>query len=170
MIYKAEINIPEIVIKDFEIDLFCKKYPYIKDIILEIKKIIGGNFKHYLVNVTAKNYKTGDKTCKDIRYHFDGDYYKDNVYCLWCKGPNRTIFPTEKLTFKDLPVERYKQNIYLENLLKDIPSKEVEDQTFVKYTSQDPHKGVICAVDGFRTFIRVMGTNYINPVNYVKRN
>ena len=140
------------------------------DIAIRMKDIVGEGFKNYLVNVTAKDYRIGEKTCKDVRYHFDGDYYKDNVYCIWCKGPNRTVFLTDKPFFKDVPKDRFSQNSFLEKILKDVPCKEIEDQTFVKYTSQDPHKGVVCKKPGNRIFIRVMGTNYIEAMNYAKTN
>jgi len=167
---KSNIKLPEIVIKDYDFNIFCARYNELSEIVSEMKNIIGCDFKNYLVNVTVKDYKIGEKTCKDVRYHFDGDYYKDNEYCVWCKGNNRTVFPTEKTNLSNVPENRFEQNAFLEKVLKNVPSKEIEDQTFVKYTSQDPHKGVICREPGNRIFIRLMGTNYIKASNYAKRN
>lgn len=164
------IVLPELVVKDYDVDIFCKKYPQLSDLVLEMKKVVGGNFQNYLVNITSKDYKIGDKTCADTRYHFDGDYYRDNIYCIWCKGLNRTVFPEKPVVLENVPKDRFEQNIFLEKILKDVPSKEIDDQTLVRYTSQDPHKGVVCKKPGNRLFVRVMGSNYLEPKNYVKRN
>ena len=170
MIYKSEIVLPEIVLKDYDIDIFYKRYQELSDLVSEMKKVIGGNFQNYLVNITSKHYKIGDKTCADIRYHFDGDYYRDNTYCIWCKGLNRTVFPEKSIVFENVPKDRLEQNVFLERALKDVEGEEVDNETFVRYTSQDPHKGVICKEPGYRLFVRLMGTNYLEPKNYVKRN
>ena len=169
--YASKIHFPEIVIKDYDFESFCKKYSSF-DMVPKMKSIIDMlnlSFKHYLVNVTIKDYSVGDKTCVDTRYHVDGDYTKDNVYCLWCKGSNRTVFSKSSLENVSMPNERMAQNIFLENLLKDSNSYEVDDQTIYRYTSKDPHKGVICKVPGNRIFVRVMGTNYLTPKNYIQR-
>jgi|694.fasta_scaffold16738_15 hypothetical protein len=169
MFYQLNSEISEIVIKDYEYDKFCKKFVELSDLVQQMKNFIGGNYKNYLVNVNVNNHKIGDKTCVDIRYHFDGDFYKDNIYCIWCKGPNRTVFPVNKQVFNGVPPNRFDQNFFLEKILHNTPSKEIDDQTFIKYTSQDPHRGVVCKTPGKRTFVRLMGTDYIEPKNYVKR-
>jgi len=171
MYYQLNIEIPEIVIKDYEYDKFCKKFIELADLVQQMKSFIGGNYKNYLVNVTVKDHKIGDKTCVDISYHFDGDYHKDNVYCIWCKGPNRTVFPvhSSKQVFHEVPENRFDQNSFLEKMLYGVPSKEIDEQTFIKYTSKDPHKGVVCKTTGKRIFVRLMGTNYLEPKNYVKK-
>lgn len=169
MFYQLNVDIPEIVIKDYDFDKFCEKFVDLSGLVQQMKSFIGGDHKNYLVNVTVKDHKKGDKTCTDVRYHFDGDYYSDNIYCIWCKGPNRTVFPNNKNIFHVVPKNRLDQNAFLERVLRDTPSKEIDEQTFVKYTSKDPHKGVVCEAPGKRTFVRLMGTNYIEPKNYVKK-
>jgi hypothetical protein len=166
--YPSKIKFPEIIVRDYEFDRFCKNYRIFSNIVSEMKNIIGGNFKNYLVNVISANYKTGDRTCTDTRYHVDGDFNSDNEYCIWCAGVNRTIFPVDAVEFEDFPSDRNSQNIYLEKVLKNKKSFEIPNQTFVYYSSKDPHKGVNCKKPGSRVFIRLMGTNYIGAKNYVK--
>ena len=59
------------------------------------------------------------------------------------------------------------QNRYLEGL--GLVGVEVPEMTVVTYDSRSPHRGVVCRVPGKRFFLRVMGTDYINPKNYLKR-
>lgn len=169
MKYKLDISLPELIIKDYEYNAFCKRYSEMSELLVQMKNFIGKNHKNYLVNVTVRDHSVGDKTCVDTRYHFDGDYYSDNIYCIWCKGPNRTVFPIDKVEFQTVPNSRFDQNVFLEEMLKKVPAKEIDEETFIKYTSRDPHKGVVCKNPGKRIFVRLMGTNYIEPKNYVKK-
>jgi hypothetical protein len=160
----------EIFVKDFDYCKFIKRFNEYKEIVEEMKTKINNNFSCYLVDLMIKSCKVGDKTCVDVRYHLDGDYKKDNEYCIYCEGPNRTIFCDEKIDFSSFPDDRNLQNKLLESLLKDKPCYEIPEKYFFVYDSKKPHKGVVCKKTGTRTFIRMMGSNYIKPKNYVKNN
>jgi len=157
-----------IFVKDFEFNKFLNKFVEFKDIVLEMKQYLKNDFKYYLVDLIIKDYKIGESTCSDTRYHLDGDYKKDNQYCIYCEGPNRTLFSDEKIDFSNFPESRDDQNNVLESMLKDKPFYEIEDKKFIIYDSKTPHKGVVCKQNGLRKFIRLMGTNYIKPKNYIK--
>jgi hypothetical protein len=166
--YSSKIKFPEIVVREYDFDKFCTKYRIFSDIVSEMKNIINVGFKNYLVNVVSADYKAGERTCSDTRYHIDGDFNSGNEYCVWCSGVNRTIFPSETIEFQDFPADRNSQNVFLEKTLKDKKYFEIPNQTFVYYSSKDPHKGVNCKKSGNRVFIRLMGTNYIGAKNYAK--
>lgn len=167
--YKFRADFEEIFVKDFCCDRFCKKFPRFKNLIGEMKNRIDINYKYFLVDLIIKNHKKGDKTCRDVRYHLDGDYKSDNQYCLWVNGENRTIFSKENIDFDNFPEERSDQNQFLENTLRGKECFEVPENTFVVYSSKDPHKGTICKKSGRRVFVRLMGTNYIPPRNFIKK-
>ena len=161
-------NKNELFVKDFDYLKFIKKFNEYKDVVEKMKEKISNQFKYYLVDLMIKDCRIGDKTCVDVRYHLDGDYKKDNQYCIYCSWPNRTIFCDEKIDFSNFPEDRNLQNKTLESLLKDKPWYEIPDKHFFVYDSKKPHKGVICSQTGVRTFVRLMGSNYIAPKNYIK--
>lgn len=153
-------------IKDY--DFFKFKIEEYKHILLEMKSRIKSDFSYYLVDLIIKEHNIGDKTCTDTRYHLDGDFELDNQYCIYCEGPNRTVFCNEKINFENFPKDRESQNRLLEELIKDKDSYEIPEKEYVVYDSKTPHKGVICKEKGRRVFIRLMGTNYIKPKNYIR--
>lgn len=158
----------EMFIKDYDYHKFIILFANFKEIVCKMKNKIDNNFDYYLVDLVVKNYKVGNKTCADIRYHLDGDYKRDNQYCIYCEGENRTIFCDEKIDFSNFPEDRDSQNDLLDLLLKDKHSYEIQEKSFVVYDSKKPHKGVTCKKNGTRTFLRLMGTNYIKPKNYTR--
>ena len=162
-----KINHSEIFVKDFSVNKFKEKFPKFTKLIDEMKSNLPDGYKYYLIDFVVHDCKPGVHTCKDVRYHVDGDFEKDNQYVLWVSGPNRTVFPTSTPKILNFPTNRNEQNDYLEVLLKDQDSFEVPEETFVAYTSQTPHKGVICKNIGKRYFFRMMASNYIKPKNHI---
>jgi hypothetical protein len=155
----------EVWAKDWEISRFVRRFPDMEPVVAGMRSLLPDGRTHYLVDMIVKDHSAGEKTCKDVRWHFDGDYRGSNVYALWAKGPNRTEFPE---TTPELapPGDRDSQNRYLEGL--GLVGVEVPEMTVVTYDSRTPHRGVVCRVPGKRFFLRVMGTDYINPKNYLK--
>lgn len=158
----------EIFVKDYDYNKFMKKFVNFEKIVCEMKTKIKDDFSFYLMDLIIKNHKVGEKTCTDIRYHLDGDPDLNNQYCIYCEGKNRTIFCNEKINLENFPKDRNSQNNLLEIMLKDKGSYEIPEREFILYDSKTPHKGVICKEEGRRVFIRLMGTNYIKPKNYVR--
>lgn len=156
----------EVWAKDWEISRFLRRFPDVEPVVLGMRSLLPDGRRNYLVDMICREHQRGDKTCKDVRWHFDGDYRGDNVYALWVRGPNRTEFP---LTTPELdpPADRESQNRYLEGL--GLVGVEVPEMTVATYDSRTPHRGVVCRVPGKRLFIRVMGSDRIEPKNYLKR-
>jgi hypothetical protein len=155
----------EIWAKDWEISRFLRRFPHISEVVLGMKSLLPER-KTVLVDMIVKDHRVGDPTCRDVRWHFDGDYWGNNAYVLWSRGPNRTEFP-ETIPVLDPPVERESQNRYLENLgLKGV---EVPEMAAVAYDSRTPHRGVVCKISGKRIFVRLLSTDTIKPKNFIRR-
>ena len=158
----------EIFVKDMNLPRFMSKFPEFSDLAGEMRKCLPGGYKFYLVDFIVKECVPGDRTCRDVRWHLDGDLDRDNQYVLWAKGPNRTQFPTQIPQIDELPSDREGQNRFLENFMEGREAFEVPEQTMVSYDSKTPHRGVICKTDGKRLFVRMMASNYIKPKNIVR--
>lgn len=153
----------EIFVKDMSLSRFISAFPGFSGLAGEMRKCLPDGYKFYLVDFIVKECVPGDRTCKDVRWHVDGDFEKDNHYVLWAKGPNRTQFPEVMPEIKEMPADRNQQSIFLEKM--GLEGVEVQDQTIVAYDSRTPHRGVVCKSSGKRTFLRMMATNYILPKN-----
>lgn len=158
----------EIFVKDMELSFFNKKFPKFSKLTKHMRKNLPDGFTFYLVDLVVQDQKPGMNTCRDVRWHIDGDYDKDNQYVLWVSGPNRTLFPKTIPVLADMPQDRNDQNNYIEMVMKDEESFEIPEQTLIQYDSQTPHKGVVCQKEGKRFFVRMMATNYIKPKFMVK--
>lgn len=154
-------------IKDFEIKKFNSRFPELNKLISEMLNCLNPGYKNYLVDFIVKDYNKGEKTCKDIRYHVDGDFDKDNQYCIWLCGENRTIFSKETIDFTKFPQDRNEQSNLLEQILRDKECFEIPEKNILVYNSLTAHKGVACRNSGRRVLVRLMGTNYIKPKNKV---
>lgn len=159
--YEFSPKIGEIFVKDSNFADFQRKFSQIGCLTEKMRSYLPNNYKYYLVDLVVQDCSPGRHTCRDIRWHFDGDYNKENKYILWVKGPNRTQFAPEI----DLnpPEGREYQNQYLEKILADIEPITVPDSTIVAYDSKTPHKGVRCVESGQRIFVRLLASNYIRP-------
>lgn len=164
--FEFDIEAKECFVKDFEINKFNNKFPKLNNLVLEMENCLKPGYKNYLVDFIAKDYKRGEKTCKDVRYHVDGDFNKDNEYCIWLCGENRTIFSEEKIDFNNFPTDREYQNNFLDYILQDKSCFEIPEKTILVYDSLTPHKGVVCKTPGKRVLVRLMATNYIKPKNF----
>lgn len=158
----------EIFVKDMNLPRFLSSFPDFSDLAHEMRKVLPDGYQHYLVDFIVKECVPGDRTCKDVRWHVDGVYDKDNRYVLWARGPNRTMFPAQIPQIDDFPSDREQQNRFLEKFMEGREVFEVPDQTMVSYDSRTPHRGVICKTAGKRVFIRMMATNYIKPKNIIR--
>ena len=158
----------EIFVKDMNLPRFLSSFPEFSELAGEMRKCLPGGHKFYLVDFIVKECVPGDRTCRDVRWHVDGDFNKDNHYVLWAKGPNRTQFPAQIPQIDLLPEDREQQNRFLEKLMEGREAFEVPEQTMVSYDSRIPHRGVICKTEGKRLFIRMMATNYIKPKNIIR--
>ena len=167
--YKFKSKSGEVFVKDYSFNKFVKDFPEFSDLLLRMKTHLNNDHEYYLVDLIIKEHKKNQKTCVDVRYHVDGEYESNNQYCLWVSGPNRTLFPKEQFNLEGFPSSRNDQNNFLELFLKDKESFEVPEETFVLYSSKDPHKGVVCEKDGRRIFVRLMATDYIKPKNFIKK-
>lgn len=164
---KFELNTEQgpVFAKDFSSAAFIRKFPEFDPLVNIMRSMLPNGYTNYLVDLVVTDCRPGVKTCKDTRWHVDGEFSGNNEYVLWAKGPNRTQFP---LVVPELhmPENRNDQSIYLENL--GLNGVEVEDQTLVRYSSRTPHRGVVCKESGLRTFVRMMATNTIRPKNILK--
>lgn len=156
----------EIWAKDWDISRFLRRFPNMASVVEPMRALLPDGRKNYLVDMIVKDHLPGEPTCRDVRWHFDGDYGGTNAYALWAKGPNRTEFP-ETIPELDPPEGREAQNRYLESL--GLVGVEVPEMTVVTYDSGTPHRGVLCRVPGKRMFLRVMGTDTIEPKNFVRK-
>lgn len=155
----------EIWAKDWDLSRFLRKFPHMADVVSSMRGHLPER-EHVLVDMIVKVHVPGDSTCKDVRWHFDGDYGGTNAYALWARGPNRTEFP-ETIPELDPPSDRESQNRYLEGL--GLRGVEVPEMHVATYDSTVPHRGVVCGVPGKRIFLRVVSTDTIKPKNFVRR-
>jgi hypothetical protein len=151
----------EVFIKDCSLKVFEEKCSQLGPLLQKLRSYLPNNYKFYLVDFVVQDCLPSRNTCRDIRWHFDGDFHKDNKYVLWVKGPNRTQFSTQ--TDLEPPDSREEQNEYLEKILSNIEPITVPDSTIVGYDSKTPHRGVKCVESGKRYFLRMMASNYIKP-------
>ena len=156
----------EIWAKDWDISRFRAKFPHVEPLVSAMKVVLPEGKKSYLVDMIVKDHVPGENTCRDVRWHFDGDYGGGNVYALWARGPNRTEFP-ETIPELDPPGDRESQNRYLESL--GLVGVEIPDMCVVSYDSTIPHRGIKCRVSGKRIFLRVMGTDKSVAKNFIRR-
>lgn len=156
----------EVFAKDFSLLGFSKRFPKWMLLADRMRSLLPDGYRFYLVDFIVQDCVPGAQTCRDVRWHVDGDFTKDNKYALWVRGPNRTEFPKTHPILSEMPVQRNEQN----NLLKKmhLEGVEVEDQTIVLYDSKTVHRGVVCREAGQRTFVRLMASNYIEPKNILK--
>lgn len=155
----------EIWAKDWDISRFLRRFPHISELILGMREMLPAR-KFTLVDLIVADHKVGDPTCRDVRWHFDGDFRGDNAYVLWSRGPNRTEFP-ETIPLLDPPGDREAQNRYLEGL--GLRGAEIPEMTAVPYDSRTPHRGVVCKISGKRIFARLLATDTIRPKNFIGR-
>lgn len=155
----------EIWAKDWNFSHFVRKSPQMETLVLAMKNLLPER-KALLVDLIVRDHKVGDYTCRDIRWHFDGDYSGNNSYALWAKGPNRTEFP-EIIPELNPPQDRESQNRYLEGL--SLVGIEVPEMSVVTYDSRIPHRGVVCRSTGKRIFVRLLTTDTINAKNLIRR-
>ena len=158
----------EVHVKDMDFSRFCKKFTQLAELAEQMKARLPQGYRDYLIDLIVQDCRPGRQTCRDVRWHVDGDFSGDNQYVLWVRVPNRTLFPADVPEITDMPGDRNSQNDFLEKMMGQIPSKEVPDMTFVSYDSRTPHRGVKCEETGIRTFVRALATNYIRPKNIVK--
>jgi hypothetical protein len=151
----------KIMVKDCDLKSFRKRFPDFNPLMDEMRSLLPDGYKFYLVDFIVQDCILGAQTCRDVRWHFDGDFYKDNKYVLWARGPNRTEFPRIVPEFNEVPADRESQNVFLENMGLD--GIEIADQTIIGYDSTTPHRGVVCKKAGKRIFVRMMASNYIKP-------
>lgn len=161
-------DLPEIHVKDMELTKFRTKFSDLAGLLDIMRARLPDGYKHYLVDLIVQDQRPGLHTCRDIRWHVDGDFRGDNKYVLWVRGPNRTEFPSQIPQLESFPEERHPQNEFLEKTLCQIPSVCVPDMTLVRYDSRTPHRGVKCKESGVRTFVRMLASNYIRPKLAIK--
>jgi hypothetical protein len=159
----------EIFVKDMALGHFLRKFPELSETLGSMRARLPEGYRAYLVDYVVMDCVPGTGTCRDTRWHVDGDPRRDNLYVLRVEGPNRTEFLLDPVELPELPEGREEQNRLLEDLLKDrLPLRIPEGEERV-YDSRTPHRGVLCDEPGRRTFLRLMATNYIKPKNIVRR-
>lgn len=155
----------EIWAKDWEVSRFLRRFPHTEPVLSGMQKLLPQR-KTLLVDMIVKDHQVGDPTCRDVRWHFDGDYGGNNAYAIWSSGPNRTEFP-ETIPILDPPSGREEQNRYLEGL--GLRGVEIPEMTVVSYDSRTPHRGVVCKIPGKRIFVRLLATDTIKAKNFIRR-
>lgn len=163
-----DFDCDEIFVKDMALASFQKRFPSLLKLSQILRSHLPDGYKNYLVDFIVLNCTKGKYTCKDISWHFDGNFESDNKYVLWVKGSNRTEFP-RVIPVLDPPKDRVSQKQYLETKFFDSEIVEIPEETIVSYDSTTPHRGVVCKVEGKRYFFRMMASNYIVPKNLVKK-
>ena len=158
----------EVFVKDMELRKFVRKFPEWESLASEMRAMLPERH-NYLVDLVVMDCEPGVNTCRDTRWHVDGDPRKDNRYALWVSGPNRTEFLRDPFDLPDLPEAREEQNRLLEELLADRVPLRIPDGEAIVYDSRTPHRGVVCEEYGRRSFLRLMATDYIKPKNIVRR-
>lgn len=159
----------EVFVKDMELHKFSGKFPEMASVAREMSEMLPEGHARLLVDYIVMDCEPGMSTCRDTRWHVDGDPAKDNAYALWVSGPNRTLFLADPFELPELPSDREEQNRLLEETLAGRKSVEVPEETPFLYDSRTPHRGVVCEKSGRRVFLRLMATNYIKPKNMVWR-
>jgi len=159
----------EIFVKDMELGRFVRKLPEWYSLAAEMRLMLPDGYANYLVDLVVMDCEPGVSTCRDTRWHVDGDPNKDNRYALWVSGPNRTEFLRDPFELPDMPKGREEQNALLEELLADKVPLRIPDGEAILYDSRTPHRGVVCEEYGRRMFLRLMATNYIKTKNILKR-
>lgn len=159
----------EVFVKDMELRKFLRRFPEMGATADMMRAGLPDGYSHYLVDFVVMDCEPGMKTCRDTRWHVDGDPRKDNRYAIWASGPNRTEFLSEPFDLPELPEEREEQNRLLEETLSSRSVREIPDGEHILYDSRTPHRGVVCRESGRRVFLRLMATNYIKPKNIVRR-
>lgn len=159
----------QLFVKDMELNKFLLKFPEFAGKVGRMRSLLPGTHKNHLVDLMVMDCSPGKNTCRDTRWHFDGDYWGDNLYVLNVEGPNRTEFLGEEVDIPDPPRGREEQNRFLEDFLKDRVSLRIPEGEDRLYDSRTPHRGVVCDEAGRRVFLRLMATNYIEPKNIVKK-
>jgi hypothetical protein len=154
--------------KDWGILAFTRRFPDFAGLAERMCEHLPYGYNNYLVDMMVHDCVPGTRTCKDVRWHFDGDYDKDNKYVLWVKGPNRTEFVRDIPEFEELPEDREHQNRLLEKMLAGAVVLTAPDQGMVMYDSRVPHRGILCRETGRRVFLRAMASNYIRPRNILR--
>lgn len=155
--------------KDWEIGHFMSKFPGFAGLARRMRSHLPDGYQNYLVDMMVHDCAPGVRTCKDVRWHFDGEYEGDNRYVLWVRGPNRTEFLKEIPEFAEIPADRESQNRFLEKTLSGAVVVTAPDQTLIGYDSRVPHRGILCREYGRRIFLRALATNYIRPKNILKK-
>lgn len=159
----------EVFVKDMELGRFVRKFPEWERMVGDLRSLLPDGYSNYLVDLVVMDCEPGMKTCRDTRWHVDGDPRKDNRYALWVDGPNRTEFLADPLDLPELPEGREQQNIFLEELLKGRIARRIPERSALVYDSRTPHRGVRCDEAGRRSFLRLMATNHIFPKNILRR-
>ena len=159
----------EVFVKDMDLCRFVRKFPEWGRVAESMRSMLPEGYGNYLVDLVVMDCEPGMKTCRDTRWHFDGDYRGDNVYALWVEGPNRTQFLAEPVEIPEPPEGREEQNRFLEELLAGRLARTIPEREALVYDSRTPHRGVVCDTAGWRSFLRLMATNYIVPKNILMR-
>jgi hypothetical protein len=159
----------EIFVKDMELRRFILKFPEFAAKVEGMRSLLPGLHKNHLVDLVVMDCVPGKTTCRDTRWHVDGDPRRDNLYVLNVEGPNRTEFLAEPVELPELPEGREEQNRLLENLLRGRLPLRIPEGEDRLYDSRTPHRGVLCDEHGRRTFLRLMATDYIKPKNIIRR-
>ena len=159
----------EVFVKDMELNRFLLKFPEMASKVQRMRSLLPGTHKNYLVDLMVMDCSPGKNTCRDTRWHYDGDYWGDNLYVLNVEGPNRTEFLKDESGIPEPPEGREEQNRFLEEILKGRVSLRIPEGEDRLYDSRTPHRGVVCNETGTRVFLRLMATNYIEPKNIVKK-
>jgi hypothetical protein len=166
--YVFDVDHDEVFVKDMNLSSFIKKFSVLRPLAERMRKHLPDGYQNYLVDFIVQDCLPEERTCRDIRWHVDGDWDKENRYVLWVKGPNRTLFPAQVPQIAEFPCDRNEQNRFLEKMMDGMEEVEVPEQTIISYDSRTPHRGVKCKVEGKRHFVRMMATNYIKPKNIVR--
>ena len=91
MKYELQTKQSPVFAKDFSLGFFIRKFPDFLPLANVMRSMLPDGYTNYLVDLVVTDCKPGVKTCKDTRWHVDGDFDGDNVYVLWAKdltGPN----------------------------------------------------------------------------------
>lgn len=166
--YNLDVDHEEVFVKDMSLSNFLKRFPGLRPLAERMRSHLPDGYQNYLVDFVVQDCVPEDRTCKDIRWHVDGDWDKNNRYVLWVKGPNRTLFPAQNTQVTDLPADRNEQSKILEEMMSGTEHIEVPEETIISYDSRTPHRGVKCKVQGKRHFVRMLASDYIKPKNIVR--
>ena len=76
----------KIMVKDCDLKSFRKRFPDFNPLMDEMRSLLPDGYKFYLVDFIVQDCIPGAQTCRDVRWHFDGDFYKDNSFCKDADG------------------------------------------------------------------------------------